>query len=91
MPTGSQSKSTSKQQRQAHPIEAGANELGYSDERAAQIGSATVNKPDRGGKQTGSGRGKKSTKASSRAGGRASRRDGAGSRGGRAGRAAPRK
>ena len=86
MPTGSKSKYTNKQKRQAHHIEASAKERGYSDERAAQIGYATVNKQDHGGKKSGSGRGKKSTKASSRAGGRASHRGGAGTRGGRAGR-----
>jgi hypothetical protein len=92
MPRGSKSKYTSKQKRQAHHIEAGAKERGASDERAAQIGYATVNKQDHGGKKSGSGRGKKSTRVSSRAGGRASHGAG-GSRAShaRAGRAARRK
>jgi hypothetical protein len=77
MPRGSKSKYTSKQKRQAHHIEASAKKRGYSDERAAQIGYATVNKQDQGGKKSGSGRGKKSNRTSSRRGGRASRGGGA--------------
>src|ERR1041384_4475270 len=74
MPRGSKSKYTSKQKRQAHHIEASAKERGYSEERAAQIVYATVNKRDHGGKRGGSGRGRKSSRASSHAGGRASHR-----------------
>jgi hypothetical protein len=86
MPRGSKSKYTSKQKRQAHHIEASAKKRGYSSKRAAQIGYATVNKQDHGGKKGGSGRGKTSTKTSSRAGGRASassRRGGSRARAGR--------
>jgi len=72
MPQGSKSKYTSKQKRQARKIEASAKKRGYSSKRAAQIGYATVNKQDHGGKKSGSGRGKTRSKASSRAGGRAS-------------------
>jgi len=72
MPRGSKAKYSSKQKRQAHHIEAGAKKRGYSAKRAAQIGYATVNKQDHGGKNSGSGRGKTSNKSSSRAGGRAS-------------------
>ena len=64
MPRGSKSKYTSKQKRQAHHIEESAKKRGYSSKRAAQIGYATVNKQDKGGK-------KRST-ASSRKGGRRS-------------------
>jgi len=72
MPQGSKAKYTSKQKRQAHHIEESAKERGYSSERAAAIGYATVNKQDHGGKKSGSGRGKTSNKSSSRTGGRTS-------------------
>ena len=71
MPRGSKSKYTSKQKRQAHHIEDSAKKRGYSSKRAAQIGYATVNKQDHGGKKSGSGRGKTSNKSSRRAGARA--------------------
>jgi hypothetical protein len=74
MPRGSKAKNTSKQQREARHIEDSAKKRGYSSARAAQIGWATVNKQDHGGKKSGSGRGKKSNKASSRAGGKRSHR-----------------
>ena len=70
MPRGSKAKYTAKQKRQAHKIEKGAMKQGRSRARAAQIGWATVNKQDNGGKKGGSGRGKKRSKSSSRAGGR---------------------
>lgn len=72
MAQGSKFKYTTKQKRQARHIEAGAKKRGYSAKRAAQIGYATVNKQDHGGKKSGSGRGKKSNTASSRIGGRTS-------------------
>ena len=72
MPQGSKAKYTSKQKRQAHDIENSAKRRGYSAKRAAQIGYATVNKQDHGGKKSGSGRGKKASKVSSRTGGRTS-------------------
>lgn len=56
MPRGSKSSYTSKQKRQARHIEEGAKKQGYSSKRAAQIGYATVNKQDGGGKKSGSGR-----------------------------------
>jgi len=93
MPRGSKAKYTSKQKRQARHIEDSAKRRGYSSKRAAQIGYATVNKQDGGGKKSGSGRGKQSTKVSSRAGGRASaasRRGGSRAAHARAGRAAHR-
>ena len=72
MARGSKSKYTSKQKRQARDIEKSAKKRGASSKRAAQIGWATVNKQDQGGKKSGSGRGKTRSKASSRKGGRAS-------------------
>jgi hypothetical protein len=72
MARGSKSSYTSKQKRQARKIEASAKSRGYSSKRAAQIGYATVNKQDHGGKKSGSGRGKARSNASSRAGGKAS-------------------
>lgn len=62
MPTGSKAKYTSKQKRQAHHIEASEKKRGMTSKRAAQIGYATVNKRDGGGKQAGSGRGKQRAK-----------------------------
>lgn len=72
MARGSKKAYTSKQKRQAHDIEKSAKKRGYSAKRAAQIGYATVNKQDHGGKKSGSGRGKTSNKSSSRKGGRTS-------------------
>ena len=72
MARGSKAKYTSRQKRQAHDIEKSAKQRGYSDERAAQIGWATVNKEDHGGKKSGSGRGKKRSNASSKLGGKRS-------------------
>jgi hypothetical protein len=74
MPRGSKSKYTAKQKRQAHHIEQGAKRRGYSSKRAAQIGYATVNKESGGGTKSGSGRGHKTSNASSRKGGRRSNR-----------------
>jgi hypothetical protein len=70
MPRGSKKSYTSKQKRQAHHIEEGAKKSGKSSKRAAQIAYATVNKQDKGGKKSGSGRGKKRNTSSSRKGGR---------------------
>ena len=70
MPRGSKARYSSKQKRQAHHIEESAKKRGASSKRAAQIGYATVNKQDGGGKKSGSGRGKKRSTASSRKGGR---------------------
>jgi hypothetical protein len=65
MARGSKKAYTSKQRRQAHHIEESEKKRGMSSKRAAQIGYATVNKKDGGGKKAGSGR-KTSTKSSSR-------------------------
>jgi len=65
MARGSKKAYTSKQRRQAHHIEESEKKRGMSSKRAAQIGYATVNKKDGGGKKAGSGR-KASSKSSSR-------------------------
>ena len=70
MARGSKKAYTSKQRRQAHHIEESAEKRGASPKRAAQIGYATVNKQDKGGKQSGSGRGKARDTSSSSKGGR---------------------
>jgi hypothetical protein len=74
MAQGSKAKYSSKQKRMAHHIEEGAKKRGSSSARAAQIGWATVNAQDHGGKQSGSGRGKISNKSASRKGGKRSHR-----------------
>jgi hypothetical protein len=53
MPRGSKAKYTSKQKRQARHIEESAKKRGFSSKRAAEIGYATVNKKDKGGKKGG--------------------------------------
>ncbi len=65
MARGSKKAYTSKQKRQAHHIEESEQKRGMSSKRAAQIGYATVNKQDGGGKKSGSGR-KKTTSTGSR-------------------------
>jgi plasmid stabilization system protein ParE len=70
MPVGSKQKYTDKQKRKAEHIEEGYKERGVSEDEAERRAWATVNKEDGGGKKSGSGRGKKSTKVSSRKGGR---------------------
>ena len=80
MPRGSKTKYTTKQRRQAHHIEESAEKRGFSAKRAALIGYATVNKLDKGGKKSGSGRGKARSTASSRKGAIASRKGGMASR-----------
>jgi hypothetical protein len=72
MARGSKAAYTSKQKRQAHHVEQSAKKRGYTAKRAAQIGWATVNKQDHGGKKSGAGRGKARDTSPSRAGGRAS-------------------
>ena len=70
MARGSKRSYTSKQRRQASHIEDSAKRSGKSSKRAKEIAYATVNKQDKGGKKSGSGRGKKRSTASSRKGGR---------------------
>ncbi|MGH9886971.1 MAG: plasmid stabilization protein [bacterium] len=74
MARGSKKSYSSKQKRTASHIEKSAKRSGKSAVRAKQIAWATVNKQDHGGKKSGSGRGKKSSHASSRKGGRRSHR-----------------
>ena len=86
MARGSKKSYTSKQRRQAHKIEGSAKKQGYSAKRAAQIGYATVNKQDKGGKMPGGGgRGKARTTASGPARQRSLARSISGRKGGRKG------
>jgi hypothetical protein len=55
MPRGDKSTYSAKQKRQAHHIEESAKEKGYSDDRAAAVGWATVNKQSGGGIKSGHG------------------------------------
>jgi plasmid stabilization system protein ParE len=70
MARGSKSKYSSKQKRQAEHIEEGYEKRGSSKKEAERRAWATVSKESGGGKKSGSGRGKKTTKASARKGGR---------------------
>jgi plasmid stabilization system protein ParE len=71
MPRGDKSKYTDKQKRQAEHIEEGYEQRGVSEKEAERRAWATVNKETGGGKKSGSGRGKKTSTASSRKGGKA--------------------
>ncbi len=73
MPRGDKSSYTSKQKRKAQHIEEGYEKRGVSKKEAESRAWATVNKEDKGGKKSGSGRGQKSSKTSSRKGGKASK------------------
>ena len=70
MPRGSKSKYTAKQKRKADHIEEGYEKRGVGKQEAERRAWATVNKSDKGGKKSASGRGKKSSKTPSRKGGR---------------------
>jgi plasmid stabilization system protein ParE len=70
MARGDKSKYTPKQQRQADHIEEGYKDRGVPEDEAERRAWATVNKMTGGGKQSGSGRGKKVNKAPARKGGR---------------------
>ena len=70
MVRGSESKYTGKQKRKAEHIEKGYEKRGTSKKEAERRAWATVNKESGGGKKSGSGRGRKESKASSRKGGR---------------------
>lgn len=72
MAQGSKAKYTGKQKRKAEHIEEGYEKRGVSKKEAESRAWATVNKQDKGGKKSGSGRGKKSSTTSSRKGGRKS-------------------
>jgi hypothetical protein len=70
MPQGSKEKYTSKQKRKAEHIEEGYKKSGVSAKTAKARAWATVNKSDKGGKKSGSGRGKTVDKGPARKGGR---------------------
>ncbi len=70
MPRGDKSSYTDKQKRKAEHIEEGYEKRGVSKKEAESRAWASVNKEDKGGKKSGSGRGKKSSTESSRKGGR---------------------
>ena len=70
MPQGDKSSYTSKQKRKAEHIEESYEKRGVSKKEAEKRAWATVNKSDKGGKKSGSGRGKKSSKAPARKGGK---------------------
>jgi len=70
MARGSKKEYTSKQKRRASKIERGYKKRGVSSKEAERRAWATVNKESRGGKKSGSGRGKKERRTASRKGGR---------------------
>ena len=70
MPRGDKDAYTDKQKRKAEHIEEGYEERGVPEKEAERRAWATVNKESGGGNKSGSGRGKKDTKVSSRKGGR---------------------
>ena len=70
MPVGDKSSYTGKQKRKAEHIEEGYKKQGPSEKEAERRAWATVNKMDKGGKKSGSGRGKKTDKSPARKGGR---------------------
>jgi hypothetical protein len=70
MPHGDKSSYTDKQKRQAEHIEKGYEERGVPEKQAEARAWATVNKMTRGGKKSGSGRGKPENHEPARKGGR---------------------
>jgi hypothetical protein len=70
MPRGDKGKYTDKQKRKAEHIAEGYEDRGVSKKEAKSRAWATVNKDSKGGKKSGSGRGKKETHASSKKGGK---------------------
>ena len=71
MPRGDKGAYTDKQKRQAEHIEESMEKRGMPAKEAEGRAWATVNKNTGGGKKSGSGRGKPSSNAASKAGGRA--------------------
>lgn len=69
MPRGDKDAYTDKQKRKAAHIEEGYEDRGVPKDEAERRAWATVNKESGGGNKSGSGRGKKNTKVSSRKGG----------------------
>ena len=70
MPRGDKDAYTDKQKRKAGHIEEGYKKQGVSTKEAEGRAWATVNAMDRGGKKSGSGRGKTTNNAPARKGGR---------------------
>ena len=70
MPRGDKSTYTNKQKRKAEHIEEGYEKRGVSPKEAERRAWATVNKESGGGEKSGSGRGRKTSHASSRKGGK---------------------
>jgi hypothetical protein len=70
MPRGDKSSYSNKQKRKAEHIEDGYEKRGVGKGEAERRAWATVNKESGGGNKSGSGRGKKDTKVSSKRGGR---------------------
>lgn len=70
MPRGDKSSYTKKQDRQADHIAESYEKRGVSKKTAKARAWATVNKQDKGGKKSGSGRGKKRDTSPSRKGGK---------------------
>ncbi len=70
MPRGDKSSYTGKQKRQAEHIEKGYEKRGTGKKESERRAWATVNAETKGGKKSGSGRGKKENHAPSRKGGR---------------------
>ena len=68
MPRGDKGSYTDKQKRQAEHIEEGYEKKGVSKKEAEARAWATVNKETGGGKKSGSGRGKKTTRSASKKG-----------------------
>jgi hypothetical protein len=69
MPRGDKSSYTDKQKRKAEHIEDSYESRGVPEKEAERRAWATVNKETGGGNKSGSGRGKKDTKVSSKKGG----------------------
>ena len=70
MPRGDKGAYTAKQKRQAEHIEESYEEQGVTEKEAERRAWATVNKQDKGGKKSGSGRGQKKDTSSSKKGGK---------------------
>lgn len=70
MPRGDKSAYTDKQKRKAEHIEEGYEKRGVKPKEAAKRAWATVNAMDKGGKKSGSGRGKKENDEPAKKGGR---------------------
>lgn len=70
MPRGDKSAYTNRQKRKAEHIEEGYEKRGVNPREAERRAWATVNKEEGGGNKSGSGRGVRDTKVSSRKGGR---------------------